>query len=66
MLCEVGLKMKQGCENRQFHYIHGGYEQNYSQVEGQEYDWNTEHSSWNQNETDQNWGFLPFILYRPI
>jgi len=62
-VCEVGIRSKSG--SRRFHYIYSGYEYNYNNVEGQEYDFTTERSEWNGNSTDTDWGFLPFILYQP-
>lgn len=53
-------------EGRRFHYIHGGYERHYSNIEGQEFHWTTKYSDWNRNSTDSDWGFLPGILYAPV
>lgn len=67
MFVEVGLKLHSDFQDaRSFCYIYSGYDYNYNQVEGQEYDWNTSYSSWNGNSTDSDWGFLPFILYKPL
>ena len=60
---DVAIRSKSG--NRRFHYIYSGYEYNYNEVEGQEDDFTTHRSQWNQNCTDSDWGFLPFILYSP-
>lgn len=42
---EIGLKSKEG--GTRFHYIYSGYDYNYSDVPGQEYDFRTVYSNWN-------------------
>ena len=46
-----------------FVYLSGGYEDRYSTMEGQEYDWNPRYSEWNRNSTDSDWGFYAGVLY---
>jgi len=60
---EIGFRSKEG--GQRFCYIYSGYEYNYNEVEGQEYDFTVHYSSWNGNSTDSDWGFIPFILYQP-
>lgn len=58
---DVAIRHKSGACN--FHYIYSGYERHYNSVEGQEWDFTTVHSDWNEGSTDTDWGFFPFILY---
>ena len=60
---EVAVRSKSG--GRDFCYCYSGYERHYSTVENQEFDFTTHHSDWNENSTDTDWGFFPFILYQP-
>lgn len=61
----VEIKILNPGEN-QFCYIHAGYREYYENIEGQEYDWDTEYSEWNRNCTSQDWGFYRGILYCPL
>ena len=44
-------------------YGRDGYKEKYSTFADQEYDFDTEYSSYNDNNTSADWGQIPFILY---
>ena len=50
-------------EQRRCLYGYDGYQRHYSELEDQEYDFDTAHSSYNGNCTNDSWGQIPFILY---
>ena len=62
-IINVLMKATKDDETRQSAYGHGGYRDTYSNIEDQEYDFDTDYSSFNGNSTDPDWGQFPFLLY---
>ena len=59
----MAMTRKDDC--RRCFYGYSGYKENYSKIEGQNYDFDTDYSSFNNNSTSGDWGQIPFILYSP-
>ena len=52
-----------GNDCRRHNYGYSGYKDRYSVIEGQEYDFDMDYSSHNDNSTSSDWGQIPYILY---
>ena len=52
-------------DHRRCFYGYSGYKDRYSVIPDQEYDFDMDYSSFNDNSTSADWGQIPFILYSP-
>lgn len=60
------IKLKEGTYDydiRRTMYGYNGYPDQYSVIEGQDHDFETEMSEMNENNTNESWGQIPFIMY---